>query len=394
MARNSFIQMTKLSDVKGRINYISSSEKQENLYAIYNTTFSNYWRLLAEYNQQEFRKSGTSGSCIEVRELIIALPECFVDYKGDTVLENFTNHFKNQYGVECVSALHYNKKKSNYHIHLIFSERKLLEEPEVKVATRSRFYDEEGKLVRTKKEITDADGNIRENCRAIPKGEVYEHKIFSNKESVFKRKSFLEEAKHSYTNLINSHIVEEKDKLQVYDRSGPYLPTKKIGKNNPKRELVKADNECRMKWNAAVDVAYMAHIPRATITKIKKREITDIIRESKRGEGHNPNRLQQVLIPAIETLEVFIYIIVKLIFDRTCEKLKWNHFADKTIERLSVIGGGNAFTELRGTPTAEDIEFAERQVGYWKHNLRILKKSEERRMQTPSKRRERDYDAR
>jgi hypothetical protein len=108
MARNSFIQMTKLSDVKGRVNYISSPDKQENLYSVMNTTHDNYWKVLAEYNRQEFHKSGTSGKCIEARELIIALPESFVDYKADTVLENFTNHFKKQYGVECVSALHYN----------------------------------------------------------------------------------------------------------------------------------------------------------------------------------------------------------------------------------------------------------------------------------------------
>ena len=58
------------------------------------------------------------------------------------------------YGVECVSALHHNKRKTNYYIHLIFSERKLLPEPDIKIATRSVFYDETGKRVRTKKEIT------------------------------------------------------------------------------------------------------------------------------------------------------------------------------------------------------------------------------------------------
>ena len=34
-----------------------------------------------------------------------------------------TDRFKEKYGVECVSALHHNKRKKNYHIHLIFSER-------------------------------------------------------------------------------------------------------------------------------------------------------------------------------------------------------------------------------------------------------------------------------
>jgi hypothetical protein len=31
------------------------------------------------------------------------------------------------YGPECISALHHNKRKTNYHIHLIFAERELLD---------------------------------------------------------------------------------------------------------------------------------------------------------------------------------------------------------------------------------------------------------------------------
>ena len=67
-------------------------------------------------------------------------------------------------------ALHHNKRKTNYHIHLIFSERKLLPEPDIKIATRSVFYDETGKRVRTKKEITGEDGQIRKGCTVIKKG--------------------------------------------------------------------------------------------------------------------------------------------------------------------------------------------------------------------------------
>ena len=77
MPRNSFIQMTKLHNVRGRIYYISSPKKQENLYAVYETTDRNFWTDLAKYNQAEFKKNGTEGKCIEARELIIALPESF-----------------------------------------------------------------------------------------------------------------------------------------------------------------------------------------------------------------------------------------------------------------------------------------------------------------------------
>lgn len=45
---------------------------------------------------------------------------------------------------------------------------------DIKIASRSVFYDETGKRVRTKKEITGEDGKIRPGCTVIKKGEVYE----------------------------------------------------------------------------------------------------------------------------------------------------------------------------------------------------------------------------
>ena len=132
--------MSKLHNVRGRITYISSHTKQENLYAVYETTDRHYWTELARFNQQEFLKSGTEGKCIEARELII--------------------------------ALHHNKRKTNYHIHLIFSERELLPEPIEKIATRNMFYNEQKKHVRT---------------------------LFTAKNKLFKQEHYLDEAKRFYT---------------------------------------------------------------------------------------------------------------------------------------------------------------------------------------------------
>ena len=173
--RHSFIQMTKLSNVRGRITYISSHAKQEHLYAVYETTDRSYWTELARCSQQEFKKSGVDGKCIEARELIIALPESLYEQgMPDMLLKSFTDKFKEKYGVECVAALHHNKRMTNFHIHLIFSERQLLAEPVIKTATRNMFYDEHGNHVRTKKEILDEAGNIRKRCKVIKKGEIYE----------------------------------------------------------------------------------------------------------------------------------------------------------------------------------------------------------------------------
>ena len=170
MARHSFIQMSKLPNVKGRISYITSKAKQENLYATYRTSDNTFWNDLARGSQQEFKRSGTTGKCIEARELIIALPKVYTTYEPQQVLEDFTEEFRRRYNAECVSALHHNKRKANYHIHLIFSERTLLPEPNVKVATRSVFFDETGQRVRTKKEIIGEDEQIRKGCTVIKKG--------------------------------------------------------------------------------------------------------------------------------------------------------------------------------------------------------------------------------
>ena len=43
---------SKLSDVRGRVDYISSPERQEHLYAVYSDVQDHYWELLAEQNQK------------------------------------------------------------------------------------------------------------------------------------------------------------------------------------------------------------------------------------------------------------------------------------------------------------------------------------------------------
>lgn len=56
---------------------------------------------------------------------IIALKESLVQENPNKIIRAFVDAFKEKYGVECVAALHHNKSKTNYHIHLIFADRKL-----------------------------------------------------------------------------------------------------------------------------------------------------------------------------------------------------------------------------------------------------------------------------
>ncbi|MDD5908859.1 MAG: MobA/MobL family protein [Clostridiales bacterium] len=305
MPRHSFIQMSKLPDLKGRISYIASPDRQENLFAVYDTADTEFWTCLARESRQEFKRCGTEGKCIEAREMIIALPENYTEYDPDEVLKEFTEKFKGQYGVECTSALHYNKTKNNYHIHLIFSERRLLETPDNKIATRAVYFDETGKRVRTKKEITREDGTICKCCTVIPKGEIYEQHMFTTKDTFFKSKGFLAEVKEMLTQQINLH-VREKEKLAVFDQSSVYLPTKKIGKNNPLAEEIQADNEARQDWNRTADLALVVGVPEEKVLEIKHVEIQNRSKYSISEHGWLPGLFRTIVQKAKSILEALI----------------------------------------------------------------------------------------
>lgn len=208
--------------------------------------------------------------------------------------------------MECVSALHNNKRKTNYHIHLIFSERKLLPEPDIKIATRSVFYDETGKRVHTKKEITGEDGQIRKGCTVIKKGEIYESHLFTVKDDKFKSEPFLREVKEIYTDLINRHISNPEQQLKVFDKNSVYLPTKKIGNNNPKAAEIETDNAARQEWNRTADMALISGISEAKILEVKQTEIHDKASQSIKSKGWLPNLFRGIVTKAKDFLQNLI----------------------------------------------------------------------------------------
>jgi len=303
MQNHVFVQMSKITNVAGRVDYISNPKRQEHLYATYSTVEPVFWKYLADQNQLDFTQSGTKGKCIEARELIIALPKSFTAYDPQLLLQAFTESFRNEYGVQCTAALHHNKAMTNYHIHLIFSERKALEKRETKTATRNMFYDENGKHVRTRKEILDSAGNVRPGCRIIAKGSPYESNYFAAKESKFKQREFVAEVKKSYAELINILIKDETQKLTVFDPSGPYLPTEKIGKNNPKAEEMRSDNEARQEWNRTVDEALVSGIPEEDVQIVRKEYISKSVAASIAEQGFLPEKLYGILKNAVKKLQ-------------------------------------------------------------------------------------------
>ena len=200
---------------------------------------------------------------------------------------------------------------TNYLIHLVFADREMLEKTDVKRAGRNMFFDEAGRHVRTKKEILDADGNVRPGCRILAKGEIYDIKWFSGRKDVFKNRNFLDDVKVMYTDLINKVVDREEDKLQIFDASGPYLATKKIGENNPKEEEIRSDNQLRQEWNQTVDQILIAGGSQEEVTEFKQEEVVQKVSESVKTHGVQPGLLAEILRRAIAVLKEFLDLLMQ-----------------------------------------------------------------------------------
>ena len=105
-------------------------------------------------------------------------------------------------------------------------------------------------------------------------------------------------------------------KLKVFDKNSPYLPTRKIGKNNPKAEEIRIDNYLRQEWNNMVDRAVVEGMTEEELHFAKKKEIADPAAESIRRSGWKPEIFRTILQKAIGKLRGFIQYIKEL---RTAE---------------------------------------------------------------------------
>ena len=85
-----------------------------------------------------------------------------------------------------------------------------------------------------------------------------------------------------------------------------YLPTKKIGKNNPKAEEIAADNATRQEWNRTADMSLVSVIEEAKILEIKQTEIHDKVSSSIRKSGWLPNLFRRIVDKAKDFLQNLI----------------------------------------------------------------------------------------
>ena len=92
----------------------------------------------------------------------------------------------------------------------------------------------------------------------------------------------------------------------MFDKNSVYLPTKKIGKNNPKAAEIEADNTARQERNRTADLALISGIEEAKILEIKQTEIHDKAGQSIRENGWLPNLFRGIVGKAKEFLQAII----------------------------------------------------------------------------------------
>ena len=231
---NLFARQTALTNVGGRIDYISNPERQENLLAVYDGAADRadgaYWRLLAQECKEASKHAAPDRKCVQGRELIIQLSNALLDRMTPAqIAKILAFSFEQKYGRPCVVAVHFNADRTNLHAHLIYSERDLLPEPVVKVAPRALFFDETGKRCYKKKEIQDEAGDLRPGCRIVAKGEIYERRFFSAVDPSFSQKGWLKDCKANWLLPLRNGDLKGDVTITMYNKDSGKLAQQHVG---------------------------------------------------------------------------------------------------------------------------------------------------------------------
>lgn len=248
------VKATSLSDAGGRIDYISNPNRQEYLEAVY---YSNddetFWKALAAHCQEQAKYSQTKHA-VEAREWVVPLANDLAERMSSAEIARLaSDRIKEMTGTENVVAVHWNKKKNNYHIHVVSAENKEINQvKEGAVLTRNTYFDENGKRS-SKKNCVDQNGDLKPGCTFYKKGEQKIDQIrFGAKIDEIGSKGFLQDLKRDMANWQNELLQEER--FRVFDPS-LYIAEQHIGKNTtPDQQVaIAAKNDLVQAYNAAVD---------------------------------------------------------------------------------------------------------------------------------------------
>lgn len=208
-----YSRVTKLNDVSGRSDYISNPERQEYL-KLHGKSRNFDWKEYADFEKKN-QKSHTLNN--EARELVISLPNELGSEMTNQELGKFSHDLaKSLLGNfrDYEFALHHSKKDHNFHMHLIFSEREIVQEKIPKLYRRDIWYDKDtnrmakanakNSELRYKKGefMKDKEGNIR-----------YNNNQFTAKDKKFTEKTWLKDHQKNIQKILEDYNY----KLRIFN---------------------------------------------------------------------------------------------------------------------------------------------------------------------------------
>lgn len=101
-------------------------------------------------------------------------------------------------------------------------------------------------------------------------------------------------------------MSEKKKSLSYSTRTVCISMTKKIGKNNPLADEIRADNEARQDWNRTADLALVVGVPEEKVLEIKREEIQNRSKYSISEHGWLPGLFRTIIQKAKSILELLI----------------------------------------------------------------------------------------
>ena len=256
-----FARVTKLGNIGGRADYISNPVRQEKIMA---KSEAGDWKPYHEFEMAN-QKSATRNN--EGREVIAMLPnewsklpEAELSRKAQKVAETIVGK-----STDMQWAVQWNKRHSNLHIHVIFSERQKEKAP--KRWDRNVYATKDGKVARSKADrAKDSEGNYIFLHR---KGE--EKGGFTTKDSRYSDRSWVKSMKIDLFNQLArlGADMERYDPLHQY-HEGKGSDSKAI---HDKNVLIKQNNEVIKKLSAELPDFPMERLKEIAICCLRENKI-------------------------------------------------------------------------------------------------------------------------
>lgn len=233
----SFVRLQKITNVAGRLDYIfrqgafSKKELSEQLVYFHDNFGAENWKKLADFENAESKRLNVK--LTQARELIIALPNNMKNQKNEDAESQYKKIASSlASGQPYAFAVHWNKTKTNLHMHLLLSERQKLDiAQEPKRYRQDIWAKEDGSRalkIEDRHHIMHHKGDIQYDKDGKIKYKNAENSGFSLKTKDMQKKSWIFEKKQEATKLLKNLGYD----ITAFDEKEGFLAEKHEGKGN------------------------------------------------------------------------------------------------------------------------------------------------------------------